>query len=921
MHITIATEYFFYLRMAGVYGVLLVAALYLGVLLMKSLLARYMMGEVLKVFFLSFAILSGVVLFFTAVQMLHKGLLVHFIKTAHLTIFLYMPWGILQVSYLVAVTLAIGRMSADNEISVLRTSGISLPRIVGPVIAFGVILSCFSFWISSEVAPYCYASKQLLPRAFVRELNTLQSGKNKTIQFSGFKFFCREINAVEDPEKEGVQKNIFYDITLYRANVEPFEGETQHTLKQFKAGRAYLVTHPSGSLAILRMFDVRVVQVKPKFVYWKFDSCDLPFVLKRSPRIGPAATRNDEFPKILETKRKDVAEGKRKHAFFWNKKNQILNNPNLTGIQRERELRAAEEEKIKAAILWGDSWQEFHRFRSELHRRYAFAFMPLLWTLIALPIALTMTRKNRLVPMFISLLLALLVSFAPTIIGLNFGTAGAHPWTDVSGDVSKLFRIPLDEFPPAIAWAYLGTALSVILMVFLNTYLPYRMMRGATGWFSHLTNEIGTLFSMIWQIIRKAFASIAGILSGGRKREGDQERIYPEARRGIWRWLVKIRINIFDAYCTKLFIWRLIICALSFLVLFICFDLMLNLTKFFKSGQPLFAQIFRHYFVYSIAILYSLAPFILLMAAMFTVTRLNKSNEIIPLLMAGVPTRRTLMPIFIGALVFSLLMVGAEELVVPRLANSMRLAKGEAFVRPMIFPDKYDNLINMERYYPGHKKMENVQITNDSTRCQVFAENAFFSRIKLGEKKVRGWRMVNTTVYRYGAAGNLLRLPDGSYAIEDWENSFFIPCIEPEKAAGIPRQFKKLCTDIRPEDLESAAKGIHDLAHLSIVDLHMQSKRHPYLTHLNVQFWSRITFSISNLVLLLLGLPFALRFTMRSYFIGVAMSLCVCVVYVIVTYLFAELGNRGDMNPFMAAWIPVAVFGAAGTAMFDSVTT
>lgn len=58
------------------------------------------------------------------------------------------PWG-----FLTAVLLIFGRMSADNEMVALRACGTSLFRVCLPVLAVSVLLSAFTFWINTTVAP------------------------------------------------------------------------------------------------------------------------------------------------------------------------------------------------------------------------------------------------------------------------------------------------------------------------------------------------------------------------------------------------------------------------------------------------------------------------------------------------------------------------------------------------------------------------------------------------------------------------------------------------------------------------------------------------------------------------------------------------------------------------------------------------
>ena len=58
------------------------------------------------------------------------------------------PWGLLT-----AVLLVFGRLSADNELTALRSNGISIGRICVPLVAIAVLCTMASLWLNIEVAP------------------------------------------------------------------------------------------------------------------------------------------------------------------------------------------------------------------------------------------------------------------------------------------------------------------------------------------------------------------------------------------------------------------------------------------------------------------------------------------------------------------------------------------------------------------------------------------------------------------------------------------------------------------------------------------------------------------------------------------------------------------------------------------------
>lgn len=71
-------------------------------------------------------------------------------------IFSVLPFSLMftiPFSFLAAVMLVFGRLSADNEIVGMRMAGRSLPRIAVPVLLIAMALSGFCYWLNAKVAP------------------------------------------------------------------------------------------------------------------------------------------------------------------------------------------------------------------------------------------------------------------------------------------------------------------------------------------------------------------------------------------------------------------------------------------------------------------------------------------------------------------------------------------------------------------------------------------------------------------------------------------------------------------------------------------------------------------------------------------------------------------------------------------------
>ena len=78
----------------------------------------------------------------------------------------------------------------------------------------------------------------------------------------------------------------------------------------------------------------------------------------------------------------------------------------------------------------------------------------------------------------------------------------------------------------------------------------------------------------------------------------------------------------------------------------------------------------------------------------------------------------------------------------------------------------------------------------------------------------------------------------------------------------------------------------------------------------------RVTNPINNLIMLLLGLPFILS---RERNLRASASLCVLMVGAF--FLFVYISRYLGLDPLLAAWLPILLFGPVAVVMLDSVKT
>lgn len=88
----------------------------------------------------------------------------------------YLPYA-LPTSLLFGVLVSLGRMSADGEIIAMRASGISVYRLLPPVLALGLLAAAPTAYLLFEVEPNAYRETKLLLRVLSQSARVVEPGR------------------------------------------------------------------------------------------------------------------------------------------------------------------------------------------------------------------------------------------------------------------------------------------------------------------------------------------------------------------------------------------------------------------------------------------------------------------------------------------------------------------------------------------------------------------------------------------------------------------------------------------------------------------------------------------------------------------------------------------------------------------------
>jgi lipopolysaccharide export LptBFGC system permease protein LptF len=142
------------------------------------------------------------------------------------------------------------------------------------------------------------------------------------------------------------------------------------------------------------------------------------------------------------------------------------------------------------------------------------------------------------------------------------------------------------------------------------------------------------------------------------------------------------------------FLKAYVICYVSLVGLYIVIDAFSNLDEFTKraDGAIEVIQIMaRYYFIHQSLFFDQLCGVIGMMAAIFTVTWMQRNNEQLAILAAGWSTHRAIFPVLVSSVIVSVIAVGNQELIMPRFAEELAKSHDDDGQRTVHVSGRYDS--------------------------------------------------------------------------------------------------------------------------------------------------------------------------------------------------------------------------------------
>ncbi|MBN2097559.1 MAG: LptF/LptG family permease [Candidatus Omnitrophica bacterium] len=307
-----------------------------------KILRKYLLQELLWPFVLSLAVLIFIMLMGNMVNLfnlvINKGVSLILVSKLIMLLLPNILSYAIPLAILSATLLAIGRLSADNELVAIRASGINLYRLCFPIIVLGLITSLFSIPLNDKLKPQAlFASRKLVKQIGLKSPAAFLEAGTFIRTFQNYIIFIY-----------GVHQNKLSQVRIY----QPQEGGPTRTII---ADRGEFLPIPEKDMVKLKLIDGSSDEPNPK---------------------DPNTFYKLNFKTYYLTL--DISGG----GENWQKK---LKDMSI------RELRAQMRELAKSKI------EDINPIITEINKKLAFSFSSLAFVLVGLPLAIWTKRREKFV--------------------------------------------------------------------------------------------------------------------------------------------------------------------------------------------------------------------------------------------------------------------------------------------------------------------------------------------------------------------------------------------------------------------------------------------------------------------------------------------------------------------------------------------
>ena len=353
---------------------------------------------------------------------------------------------------------------------------------------------------------------------------------------------------------------------------------------------------------------------------------------------------------------------------------------------------------------------------------------------------------------------------------------------------------------------------------------------------------------------------------------------------------------IITRYYTREFLKIFALCLASFVVLYLLVDLFENLDSFIKNKASL-AGIIRYFLFSTPLVIYQICPLGMLLCTFITIGMFARFNEITALKAHGI-SLFTVFKVFLFIAAFTwIFSLWLQEYVLPYTNRQMKEIKNvqikkkksvDILARDHFWYRSQNAIYNIEIFYPDKNRIQGITI-------YYFTPDFHLQEridAKWGAWKQNGdWTFHDGVVRTFPADGEIRSeaFKERLIAIHETPDDF--------------KMSQKLSEEMSFSEIRAYIKKIGVEGYDTT----------PY----EVDMQSKISYPFINIIMAMLGIPFALMIGRSG---GMALGITVSVLFGFFYWIFfalcLSLGKNGSLPTFLSAWMANVAFGSLGLYLF-----
>ncbi|SRR5581483_9657742 len=356
-------------------------------------------------------------------------------------------------------------------------------------------------------------------------------------------------------------------------------------------------------------------------------------------------------------------------------------------------------------------------------------------------------------------------------------------------------------------------------------------------------------------------------------------------------------MRILDRYVLKNFLVPFVLCFLGFLAIWLVFDLSDNGPDFIENHiSPKWVAYF--YATQLPQIIVICLPVGLLLALLYSLSRMSRANEIISMLTAGQSVTRVLLPLMFMGLLATAGCLALNYKLAPHSEEMKKLLlekfnKGtdrRSALEAQLFRNRADNRTwYVQTMRKNANDLHGIMIIQQDDESDITTK--WYARRAVFDDATKTWSFERGKTVYFDKEGNIAKEDlwlEDARKISGWSET-------PWRIASSNLEAQSLSV---PE-LQDYVKFNADFPDAQLA---------PYRTHLQYR-WA---LPWSCFVVVFIAAPLGIVFSRRGVLAGVASSIFIFFGMIFLTNLFLALGKGARISPAAAAWTPNLFFAAIG---------